>query len=82
MPVPGGEPSVGLRATLLSRGVRMTRQRAVILNIIETASQHLDAAQILRKAVRVDPRINRVTVYRTLGLLKDKVSWMNSTSCM
>jgi Fur family ferric uptake transcriptional regulator len=70
MPLPGGEPSVGLRATLLSRGVRMTRQRAVILDIIETASQHLDAAQILRKAVRVDPRINRVTVYRTLGLLK------------
>jgi len=48
----------------------MTRQRRVILEIIETATQHLDAAQILRKAVRVDANINRVTVYRTLGLLK------------
>ena len=48
----------------------MTRQRRVILEIIETATQHLDAAQILRKAVRVDPNINRVTVYRTLSLLK------------
>lgn len=35
-----------------------------------SASEHLDGAQTLRKAVRVDPDINRVTVYRTLGLLE------------
>lgn len=42
------------------------------MEIIETPSQQLDAAQILRKAVRIDPEINRVTVYRTLGLLKQQ----------
>ena len=59
-----------LQMALLSRGIRMTRQRRIILEIIETAKQHLDAAQILRKAAKVDPDINRVTVYRTLALLK------------
>ena len=70
MPLPETEAPGALQTALLSRGIRMTRQRRVILGIIETASQHLDAAQILRKAVRIDPNINRVTVYRTLGLLK------------
>ena len=59
-----------LQNALLSRGIRLTRQRRIILEIIETAKQHLDAAQILRKAAKIDPDINRVTVYRTLSLLK------------
>ncbi|MBZ5707011.1 MAG: transcriptional repressor [Acidobacteriia bacterium] len=48
----------------------MTRQRRTILSIVETARQHLDAGQILRKARKIDPEIDRVTVYRTLKLLK------------
>ena len=59
-----------LQNVLLSRGIRLTKQRRIILEIIETAKQHLDAAQILRKASKVDPAINRVTIYRTLALLK------------
>ena len=39
-------------------------------NKVETAKQHLDASQLLRRARRLDPQIDRVTVYRTLGLLK------------
>ncbi len=54
----------------MSRGLRMTRQRRTILQIVETATTHLDASQLLRKAQKVDPGIDRVTVYRTLGLLK------------
>jgi Fur family ferric uptake transcriptional regulator len=50
--------------------MRMTRQRRTILGVIETASTHLDASQILRKARKVDPAIDRVTVYRTIRLLK------------
>jgi Fur family ferric uptake transcriptional regulator len=48
----------------------MTRQRRTILKVIETASQHLDAAQILRRARKVDAGVDRVTVYRTIRLLK------------
>jgi Fur family ferric uptake transcriptional regulator len=48
----------------------MTRQRRAILSIIETAQKHLDASQILRKAQNLDSGVDRVTVYRTLALLK------------
>lgn len=70
MPLPNTEAVGALQSALLTRGIRLTRQRRIILEIIETASQHLDAAQILRKASKIDADINRVTVYRTLSLLK------------
>lgn len=66
-----GQREVGwLEAELVARGIRMTRQRRVLLNVIESAQKHLDAATILRRAQKQDPQINRVTVYRTLSLLK------------
>lgn len=70
MPLPQTETPGYLLAELAARGVRITHQRRTILNIIETANRHLDASQILRKAKRQDTDIDRVTVYRTLGLLK------------
>jgi Fur family ferric uptake transcriptional regulator len=70
MPLPQTEQPGRLQAELMSRGVRMTRQRRTILSVVETAQQHLDASQLLRKARRIDPEIDRVTVYRTLNLLK------------
>lgn len=48
----------------------MTQQRRAILSVMETASKHLDASQILRKAQKLDPTVDRSTVYRTLRLLK------------
>jgi Fur family ferric uptake transcriptional regulator len=68
--MPQSEAPGRLQAELLARGIRMTRQRRTILSVMETARQHLDAAQILRRARKLDARVNRVTVYRTLGLLK------------
>lgn len=70
MPLPQTEVPGRLQAELMSRGLRMTRQRRIILSVVETAKQHLDASQILRKAHKLDPHIDRVTVYRTLSLLK------------
>jgi Fur family transcriptional regulator, ferric uptake regulator len=70
MPMPKTEAAGRLQAELAARGIRMTRQRRTILGIIETATQHLDAGQILARAQRVDANIDRVTVYRTLLLLK------------
>jgi Fur family ferric uptake transcriptional regulator len=68
--MPDSEAAGRLQAELTSRGVRMTAQRRTILGVIETAKQHLDAAQILRRVRKIDPDIDRVTVYRTLALLK------------
>jgi Fur family ferric uptake transcriptional regulator len=68
--MPQSETPGRLQAELFARGIRMTRQRRTILSVMETAKQHLDAAQILRRARKLDVKVNRVTVYRTLGLLK------------
>jgi len=70
LPFPQTEVPGRLQAELMSRGLRMTRQRRTILSVVETAKQHLDASQILRRARKVDPQVDRVTVYRTLNLLK------------
>jgi Fur family transcriptional regulator, ferric uptake regulator len=70
MPLPQTEAPGYLTSQLAARGVRLTSQRRTILNVIETAKRHLDASQILRKAKAQQAQIDRVTVYRTLGLLK------------
>jgi Fur family transcriptional regulator, ferric uptake regulator len=59
-----------LAAALQKRGVRLTRQRRVLLGVMDGAESHLDADTILERAQKVDSRVHRVTVYRTLDLLK------------
>jgi Fur family ferric uptake transcriptional regulator len=70
MPFPQTEIPGRLQLHLAERGIRMTVQRRAILSVIETASKHLDASQILRKARTLDATVDRSTVYRTLDLLK------------
>src|SRR5246500_2579488 len=52
------------------RGIRMTRQRRVILQVMDDAEQHLDVDQILARAQKIDSGVHLVTVYRTIDLLK------------
>jgi Fur family ferric uptake transcriptional regulator len=59
-----------LQKQLAARSIRLTRQRRVVLQVMDTAPHHLDAGEILARAKKIDPRITRVTVYRTLDLLK------------
>lgn len=69
--VPGKKLPPGyLEAHLVSKGVRITKQRRILLKIMEDAERHLNAATILEEAKKQDPGIDRVTVYRTLTLLK------------
>jgi len=70
VPLPQTEVPGRLQAHFTERGIRMTEQRRAILRVMETASKHLDASQILRKAQRLDASVDRSTVYRTLRLLK------------
>ena len=60
-----------IRSTLKDRGIRLTRQRQILLDLIDTSGQHLDAERLYRMARAKDPKLNRVTVYRTLKLLKE-----------
>jgi Fur family ferric uptake transcriptional regulator len=51
-------------------GIRLTRQRRVILQVMDDAEQHMDVDQILERAQKADPEVHLVTVYRTIDLLK------------
>src|ERR1700761_9649213 len=53
-----------------ARGVRLTAQRRALIETIQGADAHLDAATLLSRARQRDPNIDRATVYRTLELLK------------
>ena len=55
---------------LVSKGVRVTSQRRALVEVIQEASEHLDAASLLELARQREPNIDRATVYRTLELLK------------
>ena len=74
MPLPKTQMPGRLQAHFAERGIRMTEQRRAILRVMETATKHLDAAQLLRKAKKLDASLSasldRSTVYRTLRLLK------------
>jgi len=59
-----------LEQELISRGVRMTRQRRLLIRIIQGADSHLDAVALWQQARLQDPTLNKVTVYRTLAMLK------------
>ena len=59
-----------LRLALEGRGVRLTRQRRVLLEVMDQAERHLSADAILELAQKIDPNVHRVTVYRTLEMLK------------
>ena len=63
-------PSVPTQDSLRKRGVRLTRQRRILLDLIDQSGRHLDAESLYLLAKEKDPRLNRVTVYRTLKLLK------------
>jgi Fur family transcriptional regulator, ferric uptake regulator len=53
-----------------ARGVRLTAQRRILIETIQEATTHLDAASLLKQARERDPNIDRATVYRTIELLK------------
>ena len=59
-----------LQQAVGKRGIRLTRQRRVILQVMDDAEQHLDVDQILERAQKMDAGVALVTVYRTIELLK------------
>jgi len=65
-----GIPAISLEQELVSRGLRMTHQRRLLIQIIQGAESHLDAVDLWERARGQDPTLNKVTVYRTLALLK------------
>ncbi len=57
---------------LRQAGVRITRPRRIILNILTETEDHPDALEIFRRAVEIDSSISLSTVYRTMKLLEER----------
>ncbi len=58
------------RRALNVTGLRITNQRALILEVIRRGGGHLDADEIHLQAREKQPRLSLSTVYRTLQTLK------------
>jgi Fur family ferric uptake transcriptional regulator len=56
---------------LKDRGLRVTPQRAIIIEAIEGLTGHVTAEDIFGVVKDVNPYISLATVYRTLDLLKE-----------
>ena len=61
-----------LREPLRKHGIRLTRQRELLFGLIHNSHTHLNADQLFELAKAKDPKINRVTVYRTLKVFKEQ----------
>lgn len=59
------------RTALSSAGLRMTSQRALILDIINRGDEHLDADEVYSQARQIQSNLSLSTVYRNLRTLKD-----------
>lgn len=56
--------------TLQRRGLRMTRQRRLILDVLHDSGTHLTGEDIIGIVQDKMSRVNKSTIYRTLGLLE------------
>ena len=59
------------RTALSSAGLRMTSQRALILDIINRGDGHLDADEVYSQARQRQSNLSLSTVYRNLHTLKE-----------
>ena len=57
--------------SLKEKGLKLTPQRRLILDIIHDSGAHLTAEQILEYVQAKAPGVNKSTIYRTLELLEE-----------
>ena len=62
--------STSISKDLSTAGLRVTSQRALILQIVRRGQGHPDAYEVYRQARKKQPHLSLSTVYRTLQMLK------------
>lgn len=60
-----------LEAQCVAAGMKLTRPRRVILDVLRAAADHPSADQIFERARAAEPGIALGTVYRNLGVLEE-----------
>ncbi|MER2507967.1 Fur family transcriptional regulator [Amaricoccus sp.] len=66
-----GAKQADYEVMLRDAGLRITKPRRVILEILHDMHGHPDATQIFERAVAMDSRISLATVYRTMKALEE-----------
>lgn len=61
-----------LEEALRAHGVRITRQRNALLQVLSEADDHPDAPTLHQRAREIDPSVSLATVYRTLLTLEER----------
>lgn len=56
---------------LEAKGLRMTGQRRVVAQVLETSLDHPDVEELYARAQVIDPGISIATVYRTVKLFEE-----------
>ena len=60
-----------LLSRCLTKNIRMTSQRQIIIQVIEESDDHPDVDQLYLRSVELDNTISIATVYRTVKLLEE-----------
>src|SRR3990167_2695546 len=58
-----------LKKALHDQGLKLTRSRLTVLQVLAATSAHLKVAEVHRRAREIDGRIGLASVYRTMELL-------------
>lgn len=69
MPTRNQQPE--LASKLSDKGIRLTKQRRILIELIESTDQHLHPSDLLYQAREKGVKLDRTTVYRTLTMLKE-----------
>lgn len=65
-----GEAATALEQRCAERHLSISKQRRIIIEVLSLAPDHPTVKQVHHRAVALDPRISRATVYRTLALFE------------
>jgi Fur family ferric uptake transcriptional regulator len=66
--------------TLKGKGLKLTPQRRLIVDIIHDSHAHLSAEEIIDHVQKRMPGVNKSTIYRTLDILEEAGSVVKSDS--
>ena len=58
-----------LKKALHDQGLKLTRSRLTVLQVLAATSAHLKVAEVHRRARQIDGRVGLASVYRTMDLL-------------
>ena len=61
--------AANLTRALQERGLKLTRSRMAVLQVLTETTEHLKVAEVHRRALQIADRIGLASVYRTMELL-------------